>query len=52
MRLGLYHPVDPNVAPPAGTASLKEMKLVKYDMDWAAQNMDRLRKKWGQVSGK
>ena len=51
VKIGFYHPVDLKVAPPAGTMSLKDMKLVKYDVDWASQNMDRLRKKWGQVSG-
>jgi len=50
-KLGFFHPLNPKVAPPKGAPSLSDMTVVKYDMDWATQNMDRLRKKWGQVSG-
>ena len=48
---GFRHPFNPKVAPPVGAPALTDMTVVKYDMDWATENMDRLRKKWGQVSG-
>lgn len=51
-KLAFYHPLNPKTEPPAGAPALSNMSLVKYDMNWAAENMDRLRKKWGQVSGK
>lgn len=50
-KLGFYNPLNPKVSPPVGAPPLSDMKLVKYDMDWATKNMDRLRKKWGQISG-
>lgn len=50
-KIGFYHPLNPKVAPPAGSPSLAEMQVVKYDMEWATANMDRVRKKWAEVSG-
>jgi len=49
VKQGFYHPLNAKVSPPSGVPALSEMKLVKYDMGWATQNMDRLRKKWGQI---
>ncbi len=34
------------VAPPPGALTLEQMKLVDYDRHWAADNKDRLLKKW------
>lgn len=50
-RVAFYHPLNPKVAPPEGAPALADMKVVKYDMEWATANMDRLRKKWGEVTG-
>lgn len=50
-KVAFYHPLNTKVAPPVGAPSLTEMSVVKYDMEWATANMDRLRKKWGAVTG-
>lgn len=50
-KVGFFHPLNPKVAPPVGAPSIADMKVAKYDMEWATANMDRVRKKWGEVSG-
>lgn len=50
-RIGFRHPLNPAVKPPAGAPALSDVKLVKYDNDWATKNMDRVRKHWADVTG-
>ncbi|TDY16824.1 iron(III) transport system substrate-binding protein [Paraburkholderia sp. BL6665CI2N2] len=46
--LGYRLPVSSSVPPLEGMPSLSSIKTVKYDLDWAAQNMDRIRKQWAK----
>jgi iron(III) transport system substrate-binding protein len=47
-KLGFLLPVSTRVPPLAGMPSLSSIKTVKYDHDWAAQNLDRVRKQWAK----
>ena len=47
-KLGYRLPISPTVAPPEGVPPLSSIKAVKYDLDWAAQNVDRIRKQWAK----
>jgi iron(III) transport system substrate-binding protein len=47
-RLGYRLPVSANVPPLAGMPALSSIKPVKYDLGWAAQNIDRVRKQWAK----
>jgi iron(III) transport system substrate-binding protein len=51
-QYGYRHPLNPAAKPPAGAPPLGDIKAVKYDNGWATANMDRLRKKWAQETGK
>ncbi|MBV9528295.1 extracellular solute-binding protein [Sphingomonas sp.] len=48
VKLGYRLPISPNVAPPEGVPPLSTVRAVKYDLDWAAQNVDRVRKQWAK----
>ncbi|MCO5090740.1 extracellular solute-binding protein [Bosea sp. (in: a-proteobacteria)] len=47
-KLGYRLPVSPTVTPLEGVPTLSSIKAVKYDLDWAAQNVDRVRKQWAK----
>lgn len=50
-RLGFRNPLNPNVKPPEGAPQLSTVKAVNYDMTWATDNMDRVRKQWRTETG-
>ena len=50
-RLGFRNPTNPKVTPPDGAPALSSVKTVRYDVDWATQNADRLRKRWANETG-
>ncbi len=47
-KLGYRLPVSPDIAPLEGVPTLASIKAVDYDLDWAAENVDRIRKQWAQ----
>lgn len=47
-KLGYRLPVSSTVSPPEGMPSLSSIKTVNYDLGWAAQNIDRVRKQWAK----
>jgi len=47
-KLGYRLPVSSTVPPLEGVPTLASIKAVKYDTDWATQNIDRVRKQWAQ----
>lgn len=49
-KLGYRLPVSSNVPPLEGMPSLSSIKAVKYDLGWAAKNVDRIRKQWAKVT--
>jgi len=51
-KFGFRHPLNPKATPPDGAPSLKDISLVKYDTNWAAANIDRIRKQWGRETGR
>lgn len=50
-KYGFRSPLNPKVGPPEGAPSLANLKTVAYDLPWAIENMDRVRKEWSRVSG-
>jgi hypothetical protein len=38
-----------DVSLPLGATPLDKIELVDYKLDWAAQNRDRVLKKWGEL---
>ncbi|MDR7093225.1 extracellular solute-binding protein [Hydrogenophaga laconesensis] len=50
-RVGFRNPVNNKVKPPEGAPALSSIKTVRYDVGWAGDNMDRIRKQWTQESG-
>lgn len=49
---GFRHPLNPAATPPEGAPPLADLKLVKYDVEWASANVDRLRKQWARETGR
>jgi iron(III) transport system substrate-binding protein len=47
-KLGYRLPVSGSVPPQAGMPTLSSIKTVKYDLGWASQNIDRVRKQWAK----
>jgi iron(III) transport system substrate-binding protein len=47
-KLGYRLPVSGSVPPQAGMPALSSIKTVKYDLGWASQNIDRVRKQWAK----
>jgi len=47
-KLGYRLPVSSTVPAIEGVPPLSSIKAVNYDTDWAAQNIDRVRKQWAQ----
>jgi len=50
-KYGFRTPLDAGVAPPESAPPLVDVKTVKYDLDWATQNLARLRKQWARETG-
>ncbi len=50
-KFGFRHPLNPKAEPPPGAPGLGQIKLVAYDTNWAAQNIDRIRKQWSRETG-
>jgi iron(III) transport system substrate-binding protein len=49
-KFGFRNPLNPKVAPPEGAPTLADLKTVRYDLPWAMENMDRVRKEWSRMS--
>jgi len=47
-KLGYRLPVSPDVPTLEGVPPLSSIKAVNYDLVWAAQNIDRIRKQWAK----
>jgi iron(III) transport system substrate-binding protein len=45
---GFRLPLSPSVPPLEGVPALSSIKAVNYDLNWAAQNIDRIRKQWAK----
>jgi len=50
-KLGYRLPLSSSVAAVEGVPPLSSIKAVNYDYDWAAQNVDRIRKQWAKETG-
>lgn len=48
-KVSYRYSVRSDVTPPQGMPLLKDVKLVKYDRDWAAAHRSEQLKKWGEV---
>jgi iron(III) transport system substrate-binding protein len=44
-------PLNGEVAPPEGAPPISSVQSVKFDLDWTAQNLDRIRKQWARETG-
>lgn len=51
-QLGFRNPTNAKVKPPEGAPALDSVKTVAYDLNWATDNMDRIRKRWSAETGK
>jgi iron(III) transport system substrate-binding protein len=52
VRYHLTYPVRGDVPSPTGMPALENVKLVKYDRDWAIANMTRVRERWMREVGR
>ena len=50
-KLGYRLPLSPSVSDVEGVPPISSIKAVAYDLDWAAQNVDRVRKQWVRETG-
>ncbi len=51
-KFGLRYPTRPDAPAPLGMPSLSTLRFVKYDRQWAIDNMQRLRDRWQREIGK
>ncbi|HLE77883.1 MAG TPA: ABC transporter substrate-binding protein [bacterium] len=51
-KFGLRYPTRPDVPSPLGMPPLSSLKFVRYDRQWAIDNMARLREKWQREIGR
>jgi iron(III) transport system substrate-binding protein len=51
-RYGFRYPVRPDVQVPAGATPFAQLKFVKYDRQWAIDNMARIRERWTREIGR
>lgn len=51
-KLGYRLPLSPSVAAVEGVPPLSSIRAVSYDLNWAAQNVDRVRRQWARETGK
>ncbi len=51
-KFGLRYPTRTDVPAPLGMPPLSSLKFVKYDRQWAIDNMQRLRERWQREIGK
>ncbi len=51
-KFGLRYPTRPDAPVPLGMPSLSTLRFVKYDRQWAIDNMQRLRDRWQREVGK
>lgn len=51
-KLGYRLPVSSSVKPMEGVPTLESIQAINYDLDWAAENTDRVRKQWGSETNR
>jgi iron(III) transport system substrate-binding protein len=51
-KYGFRYPVRGDVPSPQGATPFSQLKFVKYDRQWAIDNMDRIRNRWQQEIGR
>lgn len=52
VKYHLTYPVRADVPSPIGMPPLEQVRLVKYDRDWAIANMARIRERWTREIGR
>jgi len=52
VKYGFRYPVRADVPVPAGATPFEQLKFLKYDRQWAIDNMARLRERWQREIGR